>query len=181
MKKLLLLPLLRYPTLIGLEQKLTKLAREGKNLDQMGMQSSLFLTLFPTPSRDFCFAVDYSKDPQPSLRIEWESHGWQLCAKTGNYYVWRSERKNGQEPSKPERALLAARRAKLAVSFRMCMFIFLIAAAALLAGIVLLAMNDLGEKTPERLLELIGTVLIAGYFFWSSGLLRRSAKENYES
>ena len=173
MKKLLLLPLLRYPTLIGLDKKLESLAKEGRNMDTMGIQNSLLLTLFPTQNRDFRFIVDYNKNALPSYRSEWESLGWELCARFSGYFIWRKA--NASESAKmPERPLLTARRKKLAASFRTCSFIFLAAALVLLAGMILLIANGHGDKCLKIILQMAVILLVSSYFFWSSCKMKQS-------
>lgn len=173
MKQLLLFPLLRYPTLIGLEQKLEKFSNEGKNLDTMGMQNTLLLTLFPTQSRNFRFAVDYNKNALPSYRDQWESLGWELCAHLSGYFIWRTPL-TGSEPKLPQRDLLTARRKKLASSFRTCAYIFLAAALVLAIGMGLLIANAHADKCIPILLEMAAVLLIVWYFLWSSRKMRRS-------
>ena len=167
MKQLLLLPLLRYPTLIGLDRKLEALSKEGKNMDPMGMQNSLLLTLFPTQRRDFRFAVDYNKNALPSYRGEWESCGWELCARLSGYFIWRIAN-NGKEPRMPARELLTARRRKLAQSFRTCALLFLAAALILAIGVGMIIANGYANKTPIFIAEIAVIFVVAVYFFWSS-------------
>lgn len=167
MNKLLFVPLLRFPTLIGLEKKLEDLSKDGKNLDTMGMQNALLLTLFPTQSKDFRFAADYNKNALPAYRGEWERLGWELCAHFSGYFIWRIPN-HGQDPKMPQRELLTARRKKLAKSFRTCGVMFLIAALILALGIALLIANGHADKCVQILAELVAVLLVVWYFLWSS-------------
>ena len=171
MKKFLLFPLLRYPTLIGLEKKLKTLSKQGKNIDAMGAQNTLFLTLFPTSSKDFHYAVDYNKHALPSYRGEWESRGWELCARFSGYFIWRIA-DQGKEPRMPERTLLSARRQKLAKSFRACALIFLVAALILAFGMYLIIRSGHADKCLSLLLEIVAILLVVAYFAWSSGKMK---------